>query len=74
MLLSMASLEIGPKLVWLQALEESRRRLALQQRDGTRIAALDKERLELRSHVRLELWQFLLAVSYIALLRDDLNA
>jgi uncharacterized coiled-coil protein SlyX len=37
--------------LWLQALEESRRRVLVKQRDSTRVAALDKERLELRSHV-----------------------
>jgi uncharacterized coiled-coil protein SlyX len=37
--------------LWIQALEESRRRVLLEQRDSTRVAALDKERLELRSHV-----------------------
>ena len=37
--------------LWVQALEESRRRVALEQRDSTRLAELDKQRLELRSHV-----------------------
>jgi hypothetical protein len=37
--------------LWVQALEESRRRVLLEQRDSSRVAALDKERLELRSHV-----------------------
>jgi hypothetical protein len=37
--------------LWLQALEESRRRVLIEQRDSARVATLDKERLELRSHV-----------------------
>jgi Plasmid replication region DNA-binding N-term len=37
--------------LWIQALEESRRRLLLEQRASDRVAELDKERLELRSHV-----------------------
>jgi Plasmid replication region DNA-binding N-term len=37
--------------LWMQALEESRRRVLVEQRDSTRVATLDKERLELRSHV-----------------------
>src|ERR1700683_2759793 len=37
--------------LWIQALEESRRRVLLEQRAGERVAELDKERLELRSHV-----------------------
>jgi hypothetical protein len=37
--------------LWIQALEESRRRVLLEQRDSARVAAMDKERLELRSHV-----------------------
>ena len=37
--------------LWMQALEEGKRRALLEQRDGARIAELDKQRLELRSHV-----------------------
>jgi Plasmid replication region DNA-binding N-term len=37
--------------LWMQALEESRRRIAIEQRDSARVADLDKQRLELRSHV-----------------------
>jgi hypothetical protein len=37
--------------LWLQAIEESRRRLLIEQRDTARIAELDKQRLEVRSHV-----------------------
>src|ERR1700722_18045456 len=37
--------------LWMQALEEGRRRVLLEQRETDRIVALDKERLELRSHV-----------------------
>jgi hypothetical protein len=37
--------------LWMQALEESRRRVLLEQRETERVAALDKERLELRSHI-----------------------
>jgi hypothetical protein len=37
--------------LWMQALEEGKRRAALEQRDSARIAELDKQRLELRSHV-----------------------
>jgi hypothetical protein len=37
--------------LWMQALEEGRRRAVLEQRDSVRIAELDKQRLELRSHV-----------------------
>jgi hypothetical protein len=40
-----------PDFVWIQAQEESRPRLAVEQRDANRVTALDKERLELRSHV-----------------------
>jgi hypothetical protein len=36
--------------LWMQALEETRRRIAIEQRDSTRVAELDKQRLELRSH------------------------
>ena len=37
--------------LWMQALEEGKRRAALEQRDSTRLADLDQQRLELRSHV-----------------------
>jgi Plasmid replication region DNA-binding N-term len=37
--------------LWMQALEEGKRRAALEQRDSARIAELDKQRLEVRSHV-----------------------
>jgi plasmid replication DNA-binding protein KfrA len=37
--------------LWMQALEEGKRRATLEQRDSTRLAELDKQRLELRSHV-----------------------
>jgi len=37
--------------LWMQALEEGKRRAALEQRDSARVAELDKQRLELRSHV-----------------------
>ena len=37
--------------LWMQALEEGKRRAALEQRDSARLAELDKQRLELRSHV-----------------------
>jgi hypothetical protein len=37
--------------LWMQALDEGKRRAALEQRDSTRLAELDKQRLELRSHV-----------------------
>jgi Plasmid replication region DNA-binding N-term len=37
--------------LWMQALEEAKRRAALEQRDSARLADLDKQRLELRSHV-----------------------
>jgi hypothetical protein len=37
--------------LWLQALEETRRRISIEQRDSARLAELDKQRLELRSHV-----------------------
>jgi uncharacterized coiled-coil protein SlyX len=37
--------------LWMQALEEGKRRALLEQRDTTRLAELDKQRLELRSHV-----------------------
>jgi hypothetical protein len=36
--------------LWMQALEEGRRRALIEQRDSTRLAELDKQRLELRSH------------------------
>jgi hypothetical protein len=35
----------------MQALEEGKRRAVLEQRDSARLAELDKQRLELRSHV-----------------------
>jgi Plasmid replication region DNA-binding N-term len=37
--------------LWMQALEEGKRRATLEQRDGARIVELDRQRLELRSHV-----------------------
>jgi Plasmid replication region DNA-binding N-term len=37
--------------LWMQALEEGKRRALLEQRDSTRLAELDRQRLELRSHV-----------------------
>jgi Plasmid replication region DNA-binding N-term len=37
--------------LWMQALEEGKRRVVLEQRDSVRLAELDKQRLELRSHV-----------------------
>jgi uncharacterized coiled-coil protein SlyX len=37
--------------LWMQALEEGRRRAVLEQRDSARLTELDKQRLELRSHV-----------------------
>jgi hypothetical protein len=37
--------------LWMQALEEGKRRATLEQRDSARVAELDKQRLELRSHV-----------------------
>ena len=37
--------------LWMQALEEGKRRAALEQRDNARLAEFDKQRLELRSHV-----------------------
>jgi hypothetical protein len=37
--------------LWMQALEEGKRRALLEQRDSARITELDKQRLELRSHV-----------------------
>jgi hypothetical protein len=37
--------------LWMQALEEGKRRATLEQRDTNRRAELDKQRLELRSHV-----------------------
>jgi Plasmid replication region DNA-binding N-term len=37
--------------LWMQALEEGKRRVLLEQRDAARVAELDKQRLELRSHV-----------------------
>ena len=37
--------------LWMQALEEGKRRVLIEQRDSARVATLDKDRLELRSHV-----------------------
>ena len=37
--------------LWMQALDEGKRRAAMEQRDSARLAELDKQRLELRSHV-----------------------
>jgi chromosome segregation ATPase len=37
--------------LWMQALEEGKRRAVMEQRDSARVAELDKQRLELRSHV-----------------------
>ena len=37
--------------LWMQALEEGKRRALLEQRDTARVAELDKQRLELRFHV-----------------------
>jgi hypothetical protein len=37
--------------LWMQALEEGRRRAALEQGDSTRLAELDQQRIEVRSHV-----------------------
>jgi hypothetical protein len=37
--------------LWMQALEEGKRRALLEQRDSARLAEHDKQRLELRSHV-----------------------
>jgi hypothetical protein len=37
--------------LWMQALEEAKRRAALEQRDSARVTELDKQRLEVRSHV-----------------------
>jgi hypothetical protein len=37
--------------LWMQALEEGKRRATLEQRDSARLTDLDKQRLELRSHV-----------------------
>jgi hypothetical protein len=37
--------------LWMQALEEGKRRALLEQRDSSRLTELDKQRLELRSHV-----------------------
>jgi hypothetical protein len=37
--------------LWIQALEEGKRRALLEQRDSARLAEHDKQRLELRSHV-----------------------
>jgi hypothetical protein len=37
--------------LWMQALEEAKRRPALEQRDSARVTELDKQRIEVRSHV-----------------------
>ena len=37
--------------LWMQALEEGKRRAVLEQRDSARLTELDKQRLEVRSHV-----------------------
>jgi hypothetical protein len=37
--------------LWMQALEEAKRRAALEERDSARLAELDQQRLEVRSHV-----------------------
>ena len=37
--------------LWMQALEEGKRRAILEQRDSARLTELDKQRLEVRSHV-----------------------
>jgi hypothetical protein len=37
--------------LWMQTLEEARRRVLTEQRDSARLAEADKQRLELRSHV-----------------------
>jgi hypothetical protein len=37
--------------LWMQALQEGKRRAFLEQRDSARLTELDKQRLELRSHV-----------------------
>jgi hypothetical protein len=37
--------------LWMQALEEAKRRATLEQRDSARLAELDQQRLEVRSHV-----------------------
>jgi Plasmid replication region DNA-binding N-term len=37
--------------LWMQALEEGKRRAAMEQRDNARVTELDKQRLEVRSHV-----------------------
>jgi hypothetical protein len=37
--------------LWMQALEEAKHRAALEQGDSTRLAELDQQRLEVRSHV-----------------------
>jgi hypothetical protein len=37
--------------LWMQALEEGKRRATLEQRDSARVTELDKQRLEVRSHV-----------------------
>ena len=37
--------------LWMQALEEAKRRASLEQRDSARVTELDKQRLEVRSHV-----------------------
>jgi hypothetical protein len=37
--------------LWMQALEEAKHRAVLEKRDSSRLAELDKQRLEVRSHV-----------------------
>jgi hypothetical protein len=37
--------------LWMQALEEAKRHALLEQRDSARLAELDKQRMDLRSHV-----------------------
>jgi hypothetical protein len=37
--------------LWMQALEEGKRRATIEQRDSARLTELDKQRIELRSHV-----------------------
>jgi Plasmid replication region DNA-binding N-term len=37
--------------LWMQALEETRRRISIEQRDNARLTEIDQQRLELRAHV-----------------------
>jgi Plasmid replication region DNA-binding N-term len=39
--------------LWMQALEEGKRRVLMEQRDSTRLAEMDKQRLELRPRLDL---------------------